>query len=237
MSKSKTLILVEGEKTDFKLMERLLTQYSIKDMHDIISYKTNIYSLYNTMFKGVNPSELDILAHLKSLEPDVSMKKLFDQRFSDILLIFDFDPQDSNFSDKVISEMVEYFIESTEMGKLYLNYPMVESFYHMKNIPDADYNTYTASLSELQKRTYKARVNAENRNKDYSKFSSTRAESSTVICQNIEKARLITNSNDSIPDQISLLKEQLAQLHSCKNVYVLCTCVFYIADYNPGLLI
>ena len=38
-----------------------------------------------------------------------------------------------------------YFTESSEMGKLYLNYPMVEAFYHMKSIPDENYTSYLAT--------------------------------------------------------------------------------------------
>ena len=47
--------------------------------------------------------------------------------------------------------MAEYFTESSDMGKLYINYPMVEAFYHMKSIPDNDFDTYTSSMEELKK--------------------------------------------------------------------------------------
>lgn len=36
------------------------------------------------------------------------------------------------------------------MGKLYLNYPMVESFYHMSDIPDEKYNEYIVTLDDLK---------------------------------------------------------------------------------------
>lgn len=37
----KILILVEGEKTDYRLMSRLLELYGIAKNHEIISYNTN----------------------------------------------------------------------------------------------------------------------------------------------------------------------------------------------------
>lgn len=77
------------------------------------------------------------------------------------------------------------------MGKLYINYPMVESFYHMKAIPDDDYFSYTADINELKARSYKARVNSENRNHDYTKFAVNRKECNIVIKQNIEKAYML----------------------------------------------
>lgn len=241
--KSKILVLVEGKKTDYQLMERLLQIYGIGDSHEIVSYNTNIYVLYNEMFRDGDPASLDILQILKERERDPEKKKLFDRRYSDILLIFDLDPQDPAFSAYKILEMASFFVESSDMGKLYLNYPMVEAFYHMKSIPDEDYNGYTASLEELRSHKYKERVTRENRNHSYAKFAATKEECSTVIGQNIAKAWIITKAGrlaDGIsqiaPDSADILKAQLRNLEEHQLVSVLCTCVFYLVDYNPALL-
>lgn len=241
--KSKILVLVEGEKTDYKLMDRLLRTYGISESHEIVSYNTNIYTLYNQMFRDGDPEAVDILQILKEHEPDETKKKIFDYRYSDILLIFDLDPQDPAFTADKILEMVSFFVESSDMGKLYLNYPMIEAFYHMKDIPDEAYNTYTATLEELQNRKYKERVNRENRDHDYTKFAKTKEECTTVIKQNIDKAWLLSETErvvdgiaQILPDSTSLLKAQLKKMEEEQLVSVLCTCVFYIADYNPNLL-
>jgi len=243
MSKGKILVLVEGARIDLRLMERMLNIYGIDKQHQIVSYNTNIYSLYNTMFRDTDPADLDILAHLRSHEPDLAKKNLFSARFSDILLVFDLDPQDPHFSADKIIEMSKYFVESTDMGKLYLNYPMIEAFYHMKSIPDADYNAYVASLTELKSGNYKSRVNAENRNHDYTKFAVNRAECNIVIRQNSEKAWLIAKTQQPSteidyppPNSTEILKKQIEKLLAENVVAVLCTCVFYIIDYDPKLL-
>ena len=242
--KSKILVLVEGEKTDYKLMERLLQIYGIGKSHEIVSYNTNIYTLYNQMFRDDDPETVDLLQILKEHESDETRKKILDGRYSDILLIFDLDPQDPTFTPDKIKEMVAFFTESSDMGKLYINYPMVEAFYHMKEIPDAAYNGYHATLEELRNRKYKERVNRENRNHNYSKFATTKEECTTVIKQNIEKAWLLTEAEgvadgitDTLPDSGSILNAQLKKMEEEQLVCVLCTCVFYIADYNPSLLI
>lgn len=64
--KAKILILVEGEKTDVRLMRHLLNVYGISDNHTIVSYNTNIYTLYREMFADGDPSSMDILQLLKS---------------------------------------------------------------------------------------------------------------------------------------------------------------------------
>lgn len=241
--KSKILVLVEGEKTDYRLMGHLLEVYGISDSHEIVSYNTNIYVLYNEMFRDGDPSSMDILQILKEHERDLEKKKLFDERYSDILLIFDLDPQDPAFSADKIVEMASYFMESSDMGKLYLNYPMVEAFYHMKSIPDEDYYQYTASLEELRNRKYKERVTRENRNRSYAKFAVTKEECDIVIGQNIKKAWIVTEAEELVdgmmrilPNSLDILKAQLRNLEERQLVSVLCTCVFYIADYNSSLL-
>ncbi len=167
-------------------------------------------------------------------------KQIFDQRYTDILLIFDFDPQDPNFAPEKIIEMSNFFIESSDMGKLYLNYPMVEAFYHMKSIPDDDYNTYNVSMEELQNHLYKARVSRENRNHDYRKFAANKFECNIVIKQNIIKANYIAGSKNTIenvlPQAIDILNSQLMSMKNNNLISVLSTCVFYIFDYNPNLL-
>ena len=238
--KAQILVLVEGEKTDVNLMRHLLNVYGISQNHEIVSYNTNIYELYNHMFRDEDPNTIDFLQLLKEHENDPTKKLVFDRSYSDILLIFDLDPQDPQFSPAKIEEMVAYFVESSDMGKLYLNYPMVEAFYHMRSIPDKAYESYTASLLELRDKAYKARVQHENRDHDYRKFAATRDECSIVIHQNIEKACHLVGygpaSDDGIPEGRTILNAELTLLSEMERVSVLCTCAFYIWDYNPNLL-
>ena len=136
--------------------------------------------------------------------------------------------------------MMDYFRESSDAGKLYINYPMIEAFYHMEQIPDVKYNSYVVSLQMLKERKYKACVQAVNRNHDYTKFAVDRAECNAVIKQNIEKAFLITEEYDvrigDLPDEIEVLNKQLKKLNEDNELYVLCTCVFYIAEYNSEFI-
>lgn len=172
--KQKILVLVEGAKTDVALMERLFSIYQIDFKYEIVSYCTNIYTLYKEMFEDNDPDDMDLLQLLKSREPDLVKKTLFDESYSDIFLIFDLDPHDFGFTPEKIRHMAKYFVESSDVGKLYINYPMVEAFYHMTSIPDLNFNTYNATPNELSAGTYKARVNRENRNHDYRKFAATK---------------------------------------------------------------
>jgi len=213
-SKRKILVLVEGARTDARLMKHLLVIYNIDVKYEIVSYGTNIYTLYGEMFDENDPSTIDLLQLLKEREPDPVKKLIFDDAYSDILLIFDFEPHANDFSPDKIRRMAEYFVESSDMGKLYLNYPMVEAFYHMLTIPDEQYNNRFVTLEELRAGSYKMRVHRENRNHDYTKFAINRSECNIVIQQNIDKARNLTQeeSISDIPNQVQILTAQLTYL-------------------------
>ena len=103
--KRKILVLVEGAKTDVALMERLFSIYQIDFKYEIVSYCTNIYTLYKEMFEDNDPDDMDLLQLLKSREPDLVKKTLFDESYSDILLIFDLDPHDLGFTPEKIRHM------------------------------------------------------------------------------------------------------------------------------------
>ncbi len=246
-SKKQILILVEGERREVELMEKLFEVYQINENKRIVSYKTNIYVLFNEMFTCSDDVEnMDLLQVLKSREKDLEKKKLFDEKYTDILLVFDFDPQDKSFNPDNIMRMQEYFNESTYPGKLYLNYPMIEAFYHLSNIPDRDYNERSVTLQELQEHLYKRRVPTESYRKNYSKFALSKNEYTTVLMQNLAKAYYLSEGEmvnwDKIlskayyPDMQLILRKQLYFLSKDSLIYVLCTCVFYIVEYNPKLL-
>ena len=54
---------------------------------------------------------------------------------------FDYDFQNKMGTQKVnniLYEMLDFFNDETENGKLYINYPMIESLKYTKEMPDAE---------------------------------------------------------------------------------------------------
>lgn len=236
---AKILFIVEGAKTDKRLMQEILAIYNITNDHEVYSYNTNLHHLYRVLSQYDEWNDIDLLNALKEHERDKDRKEILSGNYSDILLIFDMDPQDQDFSSHAIFKMLEVFNESTDMGKLYINYPMVESFYHMKSIPDEDYDTYYATMDELRAKTYKERVRKENRNHSYSKFAREKYECDIVIKQNISKGFMLTGEEREniaqLPDPEKILNKQIKLLEDEK-VSVLCTAVYFIVEYNPSLV-
>jgi len=234
--KSNILVITEGV-TDKKLTERLLKVYGIDEKFSFFSYGTNLYPLFNSISKEQDRDDWDILLFLRSREKDIKKKEILNLHFAEVIMIFDFDPHDPQFDADKITTLVEFFSDSTEAGKLYINYPMVESFYHMKNIPDDFFNSYVVAVSDIG--SFKARVQ-KNFQPDPSKFAVRKDEVDIVIRQNINKARLISDmsirNENKPPDSLRILMAQLEKVNDERAVAVLCTSIFYIVDYNSNLI-
>ena len=83
---------------------------------------------------------------------DDTLVDILEVNVSEIFLFFDYDFQESRLTleenNRHIGEMLEYFNDETENGKLYINYPMVESVFYTKQLPDKDYLSYYVTREE-----------------------------------------------------------------------------------------
>ena len=147
------LIITEGSQTEPKLLKQLARCFQTLNKFEIYSYKTNLYDLYTYIEDYlVDGDELDgdILQILVERERAQSQRLVLQQNYSDILLVFDFEPQDHRYDFHKLQTLLKVFNESTENGKLYINYPMVESFKHFKSINDVEYIERKVSLANIR---------------------------------------------------------------------------------------
>lgn len=140
---SYVLILTEGEKEEVYAIHSLNDIFLKGENMHIISFKTNIYSLYSQLKK--DDFETDIIEVLKEknagkdiLCGEISIAEIDREDISEIYLLFDYDAHhyDWNVARSIseLTELVQHFDNETEQGKLYLSYPMVEAInYHYVN--------------------------------------------------------------------------------------------------------
>ena len=141
--RGQVLLIVEGAKQEpqfLMLLSRCFPNLSISK-ENIITYCTNIYVLYDeivkeygtTWFEDKEDIDLPFIVTRKSAVP------LRKTSFTDIILIFDYERQDPYFTEKKIANMQSHFSDTTDMGKLYINYPMLASYKDFKEFPDSLY--------------------------------------------------------------------------------------------------
>jgi len=232
------LFIFEGKKTEPKIYQTIKELY-FRDVEDSICiFGSNIYGLYDYLKKYYSDfKKIDYEANIIDVLKDID-KKYADsleniERSSDIdqvFLFFDYDFQHAfhvieqhpelslsdalkNDNDKLL-EMLDFFCEETEMGKLYINYPMVESLKYTKEVPDENYFSYKTTLDECHGKfkkksedfsAYKGYRNILLNSKD--DIDNVKAIWALLISQNLMKANYICNNSYRKP----IKKEDIAQ--------------------------
>ena len=150
------LFILEGKKTEPQIIDGLKRNFFKNNIIIEAIYGTVIYHLYSKLYiDGVLDEDLDFFQILKENVKGIP-KNLNRENVSEIYLFFDHDGHATNASNKKIEQMLKYFNNETENGKLYINYPMVES---LKHIGKFSVNEMKAKIDNNRK--YKNRVSKE----------------------------------------------------------------------------
>ncbi len=248
MSERNILLVVEGEDDEVKLFKRIFACFDEMELTEdnICIYGTSIWVLNDHLRRDFGENwyneELDFLEYLRSKNPE-----LCDKKITDIFLVFDFERQDSRFDAQKLISMQRFFSNSTENGQLYISYPMIEAYRHMKRpLPDNEFLERACACKLLKRGKYKELVGAESKFTQLSKIS--REDLRELVIHNLCKASHITYSSSSLSydtafeywkllDLDSILIKQSSFADSPDGyVYVLCTCLFFIPEYNSNLI-
>lgn len=225
------LFVFEGKKRENQLYNTIRELF-FKDivLDDVVfSYCSNIYSLYNQMkeLDVFEQNDSDIIRLLKNeaeRHPEIqnTLEKYEDSdSFSEIYFFFDYDikKQDEKNFESVemqnnhIREMLDFFDDETQNGKLYINYPMVESIRYFKNpLPDNDFYTYTTDLFIGKRFKRIADADSAYKNLNFIIISPKQTENEKQAIKenwriikelNIKKANYICSKNNEIPSRKS----------------------------------
>lgn len=161
-NRSKVLLIVEGNHEKNKLLTRILQSFPEMniDKNNILIYETNIYILLSKIIEeyGDDWYEQDIdIPYLFSKIKGYAQRES-KRNYTNILLIFDYERHDPNFSQIGIERMQKYFSNSEDMGKLYINYPMVESYMDLEGLNDPSFENRKTSSNMPNGDEYKNRV-------------------------------------------------------------------------------
>ena len=227
--KSKILLIVEGELEEPRILGS--ASHGLLSLmggdYEIVPFANPIYELYEAYKNG----EYDDLVSYLRLEKGLKMDDdvLSKNAFSAIYLIFDFEPQDHKYSDEKIKDLLTLFNNETELGKLYINYPMVEAYYDLTSLPDLGYNSKTVKLDGFNGRKYKRQVNTSTCLK---KNRITKKDLCYIIMHNYNKAQYITGLKNTYIDHGAILDSQLSLKKEKNEIYVLSTFPLLVVDYN-----
>ena len=234
------LIIVEGEADEVKFLRSLFQNCYKKADYKVYSYKTNIHvlaqELYNN-YPDFDEDETDIKLVLASLETNADKRKKLLEKYTDVFMIFDFDPQHDHPHFDTVRRMLKYFDDSTAQGKLFINYPMMQSYKHFSMLPDDSFADRKVTMEEIK--NYKELVGNESNFTDLNKY--TYLTFYSLAVHHLKKANKILTGDYLLPeireyldfDATNVYDKQLATLKSEEKVYVLNTCIFALVDFAP----
>lgn len=229
------LFVFEGkdDKTYFESIKRLFFPAKLDTF--VCTYNSNIYSLY-TKLKAHDALkemlEVDTVSVLKEIlleKGDKTLEDIREDEVSEIYLFFDYDFQENSRTleenNSRLSELLDYFTDETGRGKLYINYPMVESLRYTKELPDNDYWSYTVSRQRCQEEKFKHQVHefsfyggnleylvltikpADDKTKIQQKTNITKTNWLHLVTMNTSKANYICNDKNELPEEVNSQKE------------------------------
>lgn len=152
------LFIFEGEKREpdlFRTLQELF--FPNKNEQIICSYNNNIYQLYKDLEEYDGDGDIvSLLMEKFDGKLDNPLRGLsVAADISEIYLFFDYDFQNKNLTldqmNRQIKEMLALFDNETDNGKLYIDYPMVESIRYTKSLPDRNYWSYTVTRKECSR--------------------------------------------------------------------------------------
>lgn len=143
------LFVFEGKRREPMLFESIEHLFFSQPQENIVcSFGNNIYELYRQMRQlGEGADIVGVMKETGNLDVSEDMSE-----FSDVFLFFDLDIHNQNQSieesKRQLREMLEYFDNETENGKLFVNYPMIESIYHTETLPDDRFAEYSVRIDK-----------------------------------------------------------------------------------------
>ena len=158
---SNSLFILEGSRDEPKLLNSLFREMKKSDQQKCFFFHSNLHALANILLPD-DEDELDgidLLLAIKGNSRGNAEAEVLNLRYTDIFLVFDFEPQEDSPVFNKIRKMVSFFNDSTNNGKLYINYPMMQSYRHLIALPDPSFE-YRKAVYDSTK-SYKQLVEEE----------------------------------------------------------------------------
>lgn len=160
---SKALLIVEGGRLEPRFFERMSKVCNLG--LEIVSLRANIYRLYQKLKEY--GFDYDVRVALRELIKDEETLAKLNDTYAYTYLIFDCDAHHAGIPKKGevlpdigeivrenygrIAEMIDYFTDETDpdRGRLFINYPMMESYRDCDSYDDVEFATRVVRLEDL----------------------------------------------------------------------------------------
>lgn len=216
------LFIFEGASYEPPLYEGIKSLFFPRSNDQIIcSFCSSIYTFYKRLkedFDGF-ADVVDVLKiELIKTDPGNELFNYKSSDFESIYLFFDYDFYRGNLDLKnaQVRELLAFFNEETENGRLFISYPMVESIQYTKELPDKDFHQYSVKREDSIGEVFKKKARQFCFYRGYA-FLKDAENWKHIVKQNVVKANDLTMGSLSWPtnkddvDQMAVFEAQLSK--------------------------
>lgn len=237
MSGSEHILFVfEGERTEKVFSRKFIEYYFSKTRGNVVTtaFCGEIYQLFKQMTDEFGLGSVDLFPLLQEIPQNDFLRGNRRDEFSEIYLFFDYDPHASTANDAKLKEMLEFFVQETGHGKLFVSYPMVEAVRCLHE--DCGDNCFANLAVPLY---YGHAFKAFSSNYASHKFRQVQSWSrqywDEIILRHCEKANFITTGQSVLPpepiESQDIFDGQLRYIGESGLVYVLGSFPLMLASY------
>lgn len=200
------LFIFEGGRYEPKLFEHVKSLFFPQREDQVLcSFCSSVYTFYKRMKDDYDGfvEVVDVLkTELQKTDPQNTIFNYKSSDFESVYLFFDYDFHNGNLEIKnnQIKELLDYFNEETENGKLFISYPMIESIQYIKELPDNNFQNYIVKREDCKDDNFKKESRKFCHYKGYS-FLSDIMNWTHLIRHNVQKANLLINQNLDWPNE------------------------------------
>lgn len=233
------LFILEGPKDEPKLLNSMFQEMKKDDQHCYF-FRCNLHVLANLLMPNEDDEleDIDLLMTLKGRKNSAEDAEVLSHRYTDIFMVFDFEPQEGNPVFNKIRKMIAYFNDSTGNGKLYINYPMMQSYRHLTMLPDPCFEFRKATV-DLSKK-YKQVVAEEGKAIPDHLKSYNHVLLYSMAVHHLEKREKVLGRAYALPiaynetEDVEVFDRQTRMLAEEKSCYVLNTAILLLVAYAPS---
>lgn len=239
------LFIFEGASYEPSLYEGIKSLFFPKSNDQVLcSFCNSIYTFYKRLkeeFDGF-ADVVDVLkTELEKTDPQNELFKYKSADFESVYLFFDYDFYRGNLDVKnaQIKELLEYFNEETDCGRLFISYPMIESIQYTKELPDSNFYQYIVKREDSIGKKFKKEARQFCFYPGYA-FLKDVENWKYIVKQNVLKANNLTKDSLSWPlskddvNQIAIFEAQLNKhVKPYDNVAILNAFPLFLFYYFP----
>ena len=241
--KKRFLFVVEGARREMDIFDNFASVF-FNDKSEVITIPApadmNIYMLYDVLKK--DNFETDIVEVLKERVAKAKkiLKNFTRNSFAEVYLFFDFDAHANNLRKKsnvdVLKEMLEVFDNETELGKLYISYPMVEAI-RDHSLNDCSVVSGSCLRNRIDFGTYKRDSASLVENNDIGNYDFVKW--MTVVCNYIYRSSCLFGKDKldredfvNSVSPVTIFNKQIAIYEKSENIFILSCLPEFLIDYS-----